>query len=185
MTKNPSNDISDLIVRCAREDRDALSTLYLLESSRLLGLIYTIVRNSAASEDILHDLFVRLWCKAAQFNPTDGDGRAWLNRMARNLALNAVRSVYREVSISDSPDVEKLTDDINSFEVETQLSASAEKRKLWGCLAAIDPERRTALVNAYVYGLTHAELSKHLETPLGTVKAWIQRSLVKLRECMS
>ena len=177
MPSQPTS-IETLIVRIAAKERDALDELYRREASQLLGQIILIVRNRALAEDILHDFYVRLWSRAAQFDPQSQHGRAWLKRMARNLALNAIRYVDRESS-SDSDQLELMDPD----EVVTRLAS--EQRGLARCLETIDAEKRSALVNAYVFGLSHSELAQKLGAPLGTVKAWVQRSLQKLKDCMS
>lgn len=178
--------ISQLITQCANGDRSALTSIYEDEASRLLGLINTIVRNKAVAEDILHDLFVKLWMQADKFDAKDGNGSAWLSRMARNLALNAVRYKWRESSLSEeatSVELESLESLITDNNTEQLLTG--ESHQLQHCLEQIEPEPRAAIINAYVNGLSHAELTKQLSAPLGTIKAWIKRSVHKLKECMS
>lgn len=176
--QSQTTSTDELIVRVAAKERAAFDELYRIESSRLLGQIILIVRNRAVAEDILHDLFVRLWTRAAQFDPAGQQGKAWLSRMARNLALNAIRYIDREVS-SDNESLELLHPD------EIAIRLGSEQKLLTQCLETIDAEKRAALINAYVYGLSHSELATKLTMPLGTVKAWVQRSLQKLKDCMS
>lgn len=178
--------ISQLITQCAQGDRSALSSIYNDEAARLLGLINAIVRNKTVAEDILHDLFVRVWMQADKFDPKDGNGSAWLSRMARNLALNAVRYTWRESSLSEEATTIEL-DELESLLGYTNENEplAGETQRLQHCLNEIEPEPRAAIINAYVNGLSHTELTKQLSAPLGTIKAWIKRSVHKLRECMS
>lgn len=178
-------NINQLIQQCAQGDRSAFSELYHLESARLLGLVAAIVRNQALAEDILHDLFMRVWTQAAKFDPDAGNGQAWLSRMARNLSLNAVRYAYREISLCDDPELLELDTALERLAEEPEHRSKREGHSLLDCLKQLDTEQRAALVKAYVHGLTHSELAAHLGRPLGTVKAWVQRSLIKLRECMT
>ncbi|WP_083702969.1 sigma-70 family RNA polymerase sigma factor [Marinobacterium stanieri] len=178
-------NINQLILQCAQGKRSALSELYHLESSRLLGLIMAIVRNQALAEDILHDLFVRVWTRADSFDAEGGNGQAWLSRMARNLALNTQRYAYREASLSTDQEMPELDAVLERLSHEPEPRSSRERHTLLDCLKQLDTEQRSAVVKAYVHGLTHSELASHLDKPLGTVKAWVQRSLIKLRECMS
>ncbi len=177
--------ISQLITQCANGDRSALSTIYEDEASRLLGLIHAIVRNKAVAEDILHDLFVKVWMQADKFDAKDGNGSAWLSRMARNLALNAVRYKWRESSLSDEATSIEFESLESLVETNSDQRLSGECHQLQHCLEQIEPEPRAAIINAYVNGLSHAELTKQLSAPLGTIKAWIKRSVQKLKECMS
>ncbi len=178
-------NINQLLSQCAQGDRSALSAIYDHESARLLGLINAIVRNKAVAEDILHDLFIRVWMKAHKFTAKDGNGSAWLSRMARNLALNAVRYNWRDSSLSDDAKVLEIDEVLSQLGEDESFRLSTENQRLVNCLNQIEPEPRAAIVSAYVHGLSHSELTKHLSAPLGTIKAWIKRSLHKLRECMS
>lgn len=178
-------NINQLIQQCAEGDRSALSDLYHLESARLLGLVAAIVRNQALAEDILHDLFVRVWTQADKFDSTAGNGQAWLSRMARNLALNAVRYAYRETSLSAEQDLSELDALLEQLNDAPEHRSTRESHSLLDCLKHLDSDHRTALVKAYVHGLTHSELAGYLDKPLGTVKAWVQRGLIKLRDCMT
>ncbi len=178
-------NINQLIEQCAQGQRSALSRLYHLESSRLLGLVMAIVRNQALAEDILHDLFVRVWTQADKFEAEGGNGQAWLSRMARNLALNTQRYAFRETSLSVDDEFPELETVLDRQWYEPEQRSTREGHTLVDCLNQLDTEQRAAVVKAHVYGLTHSELACHLNKPLGTVKAWVQRSLLKLRECMS
>jgi RNA polymerase sigma-70 factor (ECF subfamily) len=66
-----------------------------------------------------------------------------------------------------------------------RVAASAEGRRLHECLAALEEKNRKGILLAFVHGLSHAQVAARLDLPLGTVKAWIRRGLLRLRECLA
>lgn len=166
-------DYEARLAACARGERQALRDLYVQESPRLLGVAIRLVRDTALAEDIVHDAFLKIWAGAARFDPARGSGRGWMFSVTRHLALNFLRDTRREVDLGID-----LQDSTES--VDAQVHSS----RIHGCLEQLEPVRRTCIVHAYVDGYSHAEIAHKLGTPLGTVKAWIKRSLTALRECM-
>lgn len=170
-------DYEACLAACARGDQHALRHLYAEDSSRLLGVALRIVRDKALAEDVVHDAFIKVWRGADSFDPGRGSARGWVFSITRHLALNAVRNHYREVALSDEH--EQVAAAHDSFEF------SAREGQVYRCLEQLDPTRRACILHAYVDGYSHSEIARKLDTPLGTVKAWIKRSLVALRECMA
>lgn len=162
---------------CARGDQRALRQLYEQDSSRLLGVALRIVRDKALAEDIVHDAFIKIWRGAGSFDPVRGSARGWVFSVTRHLALNHVRNQHREVALGEEH--EQLAADTVTFEFP------ARSGQMHTCLEQLDPARRTCILHAYVDGYSHSEIAQKLGTPLGTVKAWIKRSLTALRECMA
>ena len=161
--------------------------LYEQEGARLLGVAMRIVRQRALAEDILHDACVNIWTRAASFDPARGSARGWIYSVVRNLALNAVRDANRHVDV-DEDTTQALEADMSVQayqEVAQAFELHASLSRLQHCLAGLDPARRNCVLHAYVDGCSHGEIAERLGAPLGTVKAWIRRSLVSLRECMA
>jgi RNA polymerase sigma-70 factor (ECF subfamily) len=169
-------DYEACLLACARGEQPALRGLYQQESSRLLGVALRIVRDKTVAEDIVHDAFIKIWKGAASFDPHKGSARGWVYSVTRHLALNAVRSSDREVPLSEEHESAAPTD---TFDYQ------ARSGRIYSCLEQLDPARRNCLLHAYVDGYSHSEIAHKLGTPLGTVKAWIKRSLAALRECMA
>lgn len=172
---------------CARGDRQALHRLYQREARFLLGVALRIVRTHHRAEDVLHDAFLSIWQRAASFDPTRGEGRGWIYSVVRNAALNMVRSTSREITVDE--DTSAAMDDDAALAAYATTSDPFELRadlgRLHGCLAGLEPARRDCILYAYVEGCSHSEIAERTHTPLGTVKAWIQRGMKTLRECMS
>ncbi|QHF45221.1 RNA polymerase subunit sigma [Pseudomonas sp. S35] len=170
-------DYEACLLACARGDQRALRRLYEQDSSHLLGVALRIVRDRALAEDVVHDAFIKVWRGAGSFDPSRGSARGWVFSVTRHLALNVVRNHYREVPLGDEH--EHVAAPSETFEF------SARSGQIHTCLEQLDPARRTCILHAYVDGYSHSEIASRLDTPLGTVKAWIKRSLAALRECMA
>lgn len=179
-------DYEATLAACARGQGAALQRLYTQESPRLLGVVQRIVRNLPQAEDIVHDAFVNIWNRAGSYQPGKGSARGWIYTVARNLALNAVRDGAREV---DVPDEAWATLDAETSlaawrHVEDQFEWQDTAGRMGLCLERLEPVRRNCVLHAYLDGLSHAEIAERVQAPLGTVKAWIKRSLTALKECL-
>jgi RNA polymerase sigma-70 factor (ECF subfamily) len=179
-------DHGAVLEACARGDRQALQRLYVQEGARLLGVVLRIVGDRGVAEDIIHDAFVNIWNKAYTFDVRRGSGKTWIFSVARHQALNHVRTRHREVTVDD--DTAERLDAERSQEAATDIQDHFDwlgHGELDRCLGQLSPERRNCLFHAYVDGFSHQEIATRLGRPLGTVKAWIKRSLTALRECLS
>lgn len=173
-------DFRRCLEACASGDRAALQALYDHEGARLLGVARRIARDNAMAEDIVHDAFVRIWTRAASFDPERGSAQGWIYSVTRHLALNAIRNLRRETEL-DALELGDLSQHHGEGE-DTQLWSGSTK--LYRCLDKLQPAPRRSILYAYVDGCSHAEIAALLGAPLGTVKAWIKRSLKALRECL-
>ncbi len=180
-------DYEQALQACASGDRNALQALYQQESRHLLGVALRIVRQRQQAEDVLHDAFMNIWTKAAGFDARLGSGRGWIYSVVRNLALNAVRNGARQVGVDE--ETAEAIDAQASMEAHHQLGDAFELQaslgKLNDCLSRLEPARRNCILYAYVDGCSHGEIAERIQTPLGTVKAWIKRGMGSLRECMA
>lgn len=172
---------AELIARVARGERGALKALYDGESVRLFGIAMAILRDRDAAADALHDGFVHIARRAAQFDPARGAASAWLGAIVRHAALDIVRRRGRELPTDDA----LLGDGPVEPTQFDQLAAGIEGARLRDCLAALDEKNRRGIVLAFVQGLSHPQIAAKLDAPLGTVKAWIRRGLLMLRECLA
>ncbi|TYC61431.1 sigma-70 family RNA polymerase sigma factor [Zoogloea oleivorans] len=180
-------DYEAALAACAAGEHAAMQGLYEQEGARLLGVVQRIVRDRALAEDIVHDACVNIWTRAASFDPTRGSARGWIYSVTRNLALNAVRDGSREVGVDD--DTAAALDARASLEAWHDMADAfawqASAGRIAHCLEQLEPVRRNCILHAYVDGFSHGEIARQLDAPLGTVKAWIKRSLAALRECMA
>ena len=170
-----------LLSRIATGDRDALRLLYQVQSIRLFGVANAILRDRDAAADALQDAFLRIAQRAAQFDAARGEAAAWLGGIVRHAALDQARRRGREQPTDDPT----LGDSAVEPEALARVLASDDSRRLHWCLATLEEKNRRGILLAFVHGLSHAQISARLELPLGTVKAWIRRGLMQLRECLA
>lgn len=170
-------DYEAALLACARGEKFALQAIYIRDSRWLFGVIYRIVKRRELAEEVLHDAMMKVWNRARLYSPALGSARGWVYTVVRNHALNSVRKRMMEVS-SDECEVPEL-----SIVDNQELAQEAEK--LSACLAHLDESKRNAIVLAFVDGYTHEQIAQRLGSPLGSVKSWIRRGLLKLKECLS
>lgn len=182
----PPFDYDAALQACALGDRMALHRLYQQECPRILGVVQRIVRDLPRAEDIVHDVFVRIWQKAGSFDASRGEGRGWIYSIARHLALNAVRDGRHEVAVDEeATEALDLAASLQAWrDSEDSFAWHDHAGRLRPCMERLEPVRRNCLLHAYVDGLSHSEIAQATGAPLGTVKAWIKRSLAALRECL-
>jgi RNA polymerase sigma factor (sigma-70 family) len=173
--------VEEALRRAAGGDRAALRTVYDAEAPRMLGVALRILRRRALAEEAVQDAFVQVWRRAGTFDAARGSGRAFLYAILRNRALNILRGEAR-TDLTDAVDETVPSEDEGPEAVVVRLSEAGALRR---CLDGLDPPRRDAIVLAYAHGLSHGELAGRLGLPLGTVKSWLRRSLLALRECLS
>jgi RNA polymerase sigma-70 factor (ECF subfamily) len=167
------------LMAVAGGDREALAILYGQTSSRLLGVLVRLLRRREVAEEVLHDVYLRVWERARHFDIARGSPMGWLTVMARNAALDHLRRHRREVV-----GVEALEDVGEDAATPDLGAASATRRLLQACLDRLEPEPRRCVVLAYQAGLSYDQLAASLGRPVGTVKSWVRRSLMRLRQCL-
>ncbi len=176
-----SASLETLLAAVARGDQSALREIYDREGTRLFGAAVAILRDRTAAADAMQDAFLRLWERAAQFDPSRGSARPWIAAIVRHAALDAARARGRE-HLTDDP---ALGDQAVAPDVLDRLAAVADGARLRDCLRGLEERHRHFIVLAFVHGLSHSQVAARLDMPLGTVKTWIRRGLQQLRECMS
>ena len=186
-SNSPEFDYAQALHACARGDTTALKQLYDQESPRLLGVAKRIVRDLNVAEDILHDAFMNIWQQAASYDSSKGSARGWMYSVTRHLALNWVRDHQRETQLDDAGaeqlDAERALSQWQHMADAFEWQATAGK--IAHCLEGLEAVRRNCILYAYVEGYSHSEIAGKLQAPVGTVKAWIRRGLLSLRECLA
>lgn len=169
-----AND-SRLIAGVRSGDPEAMSQLY----DRYSGIVYSValrvLGETAAAEDVLQEVFMRLWRSPAMFDASRGNLGAWLAVSARNRAIDSLRKRRPEQEITDfavvvDPD----------FASQAMLGQAMDKVRI--ALGDMPQTQRSALELAYFEGLSHSEIASKLGEPLGTIKTRIRSGLVALRK---
>jgi len=179
---SPAFDYESALRACARDERIALRQIYEHEASRLIGVAYRIVRRREIANEVVHDAFLQLWQGADTFDPRRGSARGWIFSVVRHRALNTLRKSSRETPVDEA--MLEQTPDEAAGPLEN-LARLNDARALHHCLSQLDAQKRDSILLAYVDGYSHSQIAARLNAPLGTVKAWIRRGLLALRECLT
>lgn len=170
-----------LLVAVSRGERDALRGIYQRQNVRLFGVANAVLRDRDQAADAVHNAFINIQRRADQFDPQRGTPEAWLAAIVRYAALDILRARGREMP-SDDP---TLGDTPVEPEALVALESQENGSRLKQCLEQLPEKNRRGIVLAFVHGLSHPQIAAKLDLPLGTVKAWIRRGLLSLRECMA
>ena len=173
--------LAQLLVAVAAGERDALRGIYQRQNVRLFGVANAVLRDRDQAADALHNAFINIQRRAQQYDPGRGAPEAWLAAIVRYAALDILRARGREMP-SDDP---ALGDIPVEPEALVALEAMENGGRLKHCLEQLAEKNRRGILLAFVHGLSHPQIAAQLELPLGTVKAWIRRGLLSLRECMA
>jgi len=181
MAASSGYDWGDELRACALRDRGALRRIYEAEGPYLVGVALRILRRRDLAEEAVHDAFVEVWQKAATFDPARGAALAWVTSIVRHWAFSILRKRSRETLVEpgDLVDLPDLAAD-----PAEAMARVADNDALRRCLDALDDDKRLCILLAFVDGYSHTQIAARLVTPLGTVKAWIRRGLLALRECL-
>jgi len=179
-------DYDGALAACSRGDEQALRSIYDRDARNLLGVALRIVRRRQVAEDVLHDAFLAIWTRSGSFDPGRGAGRGWIYSIVRHRALDVVRGSGREVA-ADEDTLDTLGAEATAEHAPGLIDAFERRQdmgRLHDCLVGLDESKRTSILYAYVDGCSHAEIAARMQSPLGTIKAWIKRGLTALKECM-
>lgn len=169
-----------LLLRIAAQDRAAFRSLYAECSSKLLGILIRMLGQRADAEDALQEVFTRVWLRAAKFDPDRGAAEAWLVTMARNLAIDRLRA---RAPLAAGDDGLALIAD-SAPGADQRLEAQGQARQIKKCLDQLDPDRSAAVKSAYLDGVSYDDLARRFDVNLNTMRTWLRRGLISLRECM-
>ena len=177
-----AQDIADLLVQVGTGDRAAFSNVYDATSSKLYGIILRILKRRELADEVLQEVYVKIWERAADFDPTRASPITWMATIARNRALDEVRKRVA-LSIEDTPEALNVASSEASPLQAVELSQDVQR--LMTCLNGLDPQRREMVVLAYINGSSREELSQRFSHPVATIKTWLHRSLAQLKACLS
>lgn len=177
-----SDPCADLLLDVAQGDRAAFERLYRLASPRLFAICLRLLPDRAEAEDVLQDVFATIWHKAGQFDPARAGAPAWMGMIARNRAIDRLRSPAHAVRTTALELGDELPDPGDTPVEATE--ALSERERLQRCLERLDERRRGLIRTAFFDGATYEELAVRSGAPLGSVKSWIRRGLLQLRACL-
>lgn len=177
-----------LEVISARKDQAAFSELYSATKGKLFSTVLQIVRRSDLAEEIIQDVYVRIWHSASSYRSSRGTPMTWMITIARNLAIDDVRKSAQE-RFSDASRLMELPADgpsaLETIEVsEDQRTALRRHHDIVGALQALHPTRRDLIIAAYIHGESREQLAQRTGVPINTIKTRIRRSLLELESML-
>lgn len=172
----------ELMSAMAVGDRQAFEQLYRLTSPRLFAVALRMLRRHAWAEEVLHDSYITAWNRAASYNPALSSPMTWLTHIVRNRAIDWMRGRDNQTDELDDSVADRYVE--QSDEPLQRLQQDSDAKILANCLAHLPAEQRQSLILAYYQGLSHGEVSSHLQQPLGTIKSWIRCALEHLKSCV-
>ncbi|MFD6419280.1 sigma-70 family RNA polymerase sigma factor [Streptomyces sp. NPDC060194] len=179
---SPGPDLPALIGEVAKGDQDAFASLYDVVCSPVLGLVRSVLRDPAQSEEVAQEVFVEVWRTAARYRPERGGVMNWVLTLAHRRAVDRVRSAQAS---SDREQRAALLEHTPAYdEVTEQVEASLEREQVRRCLRTLTELQRQSVTLAYYRGLTYREVGELLAVPLGTVKTRLRDGLIRMRDCL-
>ena len=172
--------LAELLSETSRGDRQAFQRVYRLASPKLFAIALRIAGRRDLAEEILQEAFLTVWRKADQYNESRGKPLAWMATIVRHRAIDRLRRDGREPRRqSELPEA-----GLGAQDLATARFAAGAAEDVRGCLDRLQDKQRKAILLAYYYGLSHEELAVDLDAPLGTVKSWVRRGLLRLKDCL-
>ena len=172
--------IAELIAKVAGSDRAAFRALYSVASAKLFGVAYRILQDRSEAEDAVQEVFTRIWLNARRFDPAKARGMTWAIAIARNHAIDRLRA--RPVRTEGDEAIQAMRDPNPG--AEATLVAKGEARRIGDCFETLEPGRAAAIRGAYLNGLSYEQLAARHDVPLNTMRSWLRRGLMKLKECL-
>jgi RNA polymerase sigma-70 factor (ECF subfamily) len=174
--------LREALAGVARGDNAAFEALYRLTSAKLFGVCLRILPKRSDAEDALQEVYTTIWRKADAYDAARASPITWLVMIARNKAIDRARASAGERNAQPIDLAAELADPTPAG--ATFAESADEKRRLERCLGELEPQRRRLIRTAFFDGATYDELASRSGVPLGTVKSWIRRSLIKLKACL-
>jgi RNA polymerase sigma factor (sigma-70 family) len=173
-------ELTAVMRRLADGDRAALKPLYDRTSAKLYGICLRVLGDEADAQDTLQDIYLTVWKRAGLFDPDKASAITWLSVLARNRAIDRLRSRRAPAAELDSA-LDIADERPSALAVAEQAEDS---RRLSHCLDELEERARSAIRSAFFDGATYPELAEREGVPLPTIKSWVRRGLIRLRGCL-
>jgi len=174
------DELNRLLLRTGQGDRIAFEELYRRTAAKLFGISLRLLRDRDDAEEVLQEIYVTIWRRAASFDASRAGAMTWLVALSRNKAIDRLRQ-HRRAALAGVGWGDTL-DEAAAPTVDPDRTE--DYRRLQRCLDELDPQHQRSLREAFFSGATYSELAARCKVPLGTMKSWIRRSLIQLRKCL-
>lgn len=174
--------LTALLQGVARQDRAAFAELYEATSAKLYGTVLRILRDEGRADEVVQEVYVMLWQKAAQFEAGRASPITWMATIARHAAIDERR---RQPTARLEPEEALAQTPSGDPGARERLERTQDARRLHACLEELETDRRDMVRLAYLEGWSRAELAAHFTQPVNTVKTWLHRALKQLKGCLA
>jgi RNA polymerase sigma-70 factor (ECF subfamily) len=169
-----------LLAAVAKSDEAAFERLYLATRGTTYGVLLRILRQPQRAGEVMQETYVQVWQTAGQYDPALMTPLAWIVAMARNKAIDIVRS-----DATLTPELEPEVAGSETAAGAPRPELTDEVRRLLGCIGKLeDPDQRRLMLLAYFDGFSREQLAERLDRPMNTIRGWLRRSLGHIRECL-
>lgn len=171
-------DVENQVVTLLKQgDKKAVSIAYRNYADALLGIIIRIVKSKEIAEEVLQDTFVKIWSNASKFDESKGRLFTWFANIARNSAIDMVRSAkYQQLQKTESLENPVFTN------IDAVVNSEIRDSGLEKVINSMDEKYRLIIDKLYFEGYSHSELAKEMGIPLGTVKSRLRLAIKELRQ---
>ncbi|QFS82312.1 ECF RNA polymerase sigma factor SigK [Roseivivax sp. THAF40] len=178
----PQEEIEALLARIALRDRAAFSELYDRTAAKLFAVCLRVLKDRAEAEEALQEAFLRIWGRAEMYRANGFSPMTWLITLSRNVAIDRRRKRVPDTGATlDTADL--VADAAPGPEAQAMMSSDA--RALYACMDGLSPDRAEMVSRVYLDGWSYADLSEATGVKLNTVRTWLRRSLIDLKECLA
>jgi RNA polymerase sigma-70 factor (ECF subfamily) len=174
-------DDSALARRLKERDPQVMGELYNRYGRVAYSLMIHVVRNAAVAEDLVQETFLRVWNRAQSFDEHKGALGPWILTVARNRAIDYLRSADARMSAS-ALELDRLEHPVLFSNFEDNALSLDRARRLKGAFEKLTPRQKTVIEMAYYEGLSQTEMAERMNQPLGTIKTWVRMALKILRQ---
>ena len=183
-TQTHEGEWGSLITQTAQGDQEALASLYDRTSPQVYGLIFKILGNREAAEEVTLDVYTQVWRQAHTFDETRGTPGGWLMMLARTRAIDRFRTGLAERGKLEDLDVVSFFSS-DGPTPDQAVEEQQRQRSVHQALSMLSSDQREAIALGYFYGLSQSEIADKLRLPLGTVKTRMRLGMIKLRELLA
>src|SRR5579863_8521197 len=176
-----SESDAGIVLRLQRRDPQALADLYDRYGRLVYALILRVVRDTGIAEDLVQETFLRVWNRVQSFDAERGALGSWLLAVARNRAIDYLRSPGGRMMRS-SLELLETEHPAGFADFEADVLNQDTARRIRGALERLSPNQRSVIELAYFEGLSQTEMAERMGQPLGTVKTWVRTALKNLRD---
>jgi RNA polymerase sigma factor (sigma-70 family) len=176
------DQLADALGMTGQGDRAAFRQVYLATSAKLLGVCLRILADRQIAEDVLQETYLTVWRKAGSFDASRASPITWLVTIARNRAIDRLRA---SANFRKSTPVDAANEVVDGAILPSEaVERDDDARRLHGCLDQLDDKVGGVIRTAFMEGVTYDSLAVRENVPLGTMKSWIRRGLLRLRACL-